>query len=187
MNEELKKKIESARKDETYWNDEAMANDLIKQGYKKEDIDKILTAPKEKISDDKISYAGGNGFWSEVEGRIRLRGSLFLWINGTIILVCLLAIISSRIMILLYIPDNFIYPTSIFVLILSLVVMSLGFWIGLKKYKNKVIKLSPEQLPSKKYGNIPIIVICIVYFVPHLLPGGGYFILLPFWFAIIFA
>jgi len=40
--EEIKKKIEIARKEETYWNDEAMVDDLIKQGYKKEDINKVL-------------------------------------------------------------------------------------------------------------------------------------------------
>lgn len=39
MNAELKNKIELARREEKYWDDTAMIEDFVKQGYKREDVE----------------------------------------------------------------------------------------------------------------------------------------------------
>lgn len=74
MNEELKIKIESAINNDMYWNDETMTSNLIKQGYKKEDIDAILVLTKKTESNTVINFFGS--IW-------------FLWIFTTVIYILL--------------------------------------------------------------------------------------------------
>jgi len=63
MNDELKNKIELARKNETYWNDETMINALIKQGYKKEDINSILIKINTAKNNTVANFYGSIWFW----------------------------------------------------------------------------------------------------------------------------
>jgi len=132
--------------------------------------------PQEEIKQP-ILNVNEVGFWSEVKARIKLRTSLFIYPIISIVLLYALVLVILLIVKLLEAAGT--YDSSAATLVAGLsylivwaspILIILGFGMGYMKYKKKIKQIPPEQLPSKKYDNMSVVVIlaafCIIFILP---------------------
>ena len=99
------------------------------------------------------------GYWTAVTARIKLRKPLFTYplvglFVGIVVGIISVSMMKCNEMGCLILPIIAGYITG--------GVIILTFIIGIVKYIKKVKQLSPEQLPTKKYDNISIIILSIL-------------------------
>lgn len=99
------------------------------------------------------------GYWSAVKARVKLRKPLFTYPLVGLAVGIVVGIISVSMM-KCDEMECFILP--IIAGYITGGVIILAFIIGIIKYIKKVKQLSPEQLPTKKYDNISIIILSIL-------------------------
>lgn len=113
------------------------------------------------------------GYWQQVKARIKLRKSLFIYPIGSMILGNVLVRILSLGLGLLAVYGLF-------------AIIFLGFVVGTIIYIDRVDQLSLAQLPTKKYDNVSIVIIGIIYLYLEYIVGGSlliYVLLLNFVFV----